>query len=50
MVEKVQKSGQLNPSKSVGPESIPASFLELLAPDISIILSKIINECLIEGA
>ena len=40
---------RLNSSKSVGPESIPASLLKLLAPDISIILSKIINECLTEG-
>eukprot|EP00111_Clytia_hemisphaerica_P013078 TCONS_00038411-protein len=40
---------KLNNNKSVGPESIPAAFLKILAPDISITLSKLFNESLTQG-
>ena len=40
---------KLNDKKSVGPESIPAAFLKILGPDLSIILSKLFNESLTEG-
>ena len=39
----------LNPSKSVGPHSIPVKLLKILRPHISNIITKLVNQSFVQG-